>query len=265
MTVPIDYGMWGWTWDQSGNRTGGQGTHQSILDCGEHAAARDGSVWRPVHRLEPCWRLRPGVVRPTRHVRAAVADCGRRKRRGRDRRRQRDGHPRNRDRDAVPVSGNHQQPEAVSRLAHRGPQLLPGLLHLGVREAEARLPDQRQRGGCLHARQLSVSNPAADADSGWLRAPGAFVRRRRLSISGQHRGVLRQEPRRLLRARGISADHTDALGGMLDAEPSASDRGHAHARRNRRRDTCGMARRANGGMADHACSASATKSGKWCR
>jgi hypothetical protein len=25
MTVPIDYGMWGWTWDQSGNRTAAQG------------------------------------------------------------------------------------------------------------------------------------------------------------------------------------------------------------------------------------------------
>jgi hypothetical protein len=25
MTVPIDYGMWGWTWDQSGNRTGVKG------------------------------------------------------------------------------------------------------------------------------------------------------------------------------------------------------------------------------------------------
>ena len=77
--------------------------------------------------------------------------------------------------------------------------------------------------------------------------------------------VLRQEPRRLLRARGISADHPDALGGMLDPEPGVAYRGHAHTRRNRRRDTRGMARRANSGMADHACSASATKSGKWCR
>ena len=25
MTVPIDYGMWGWTWDQSGNRTAVKG------------------------------------------------------------------------------------------------------------------------------------------------------------------------------------------------------------------------------------------------
>ena len=98
-----------------------------------------------------------------------------------------------------------------------------------------------------------------------VRAPGAFVRRCCLSISGEHGRVLRQEPRGLLRARGISAHHADALGGMLDAEPSVADRGHAHARRNRRRNACGMARRANGGMADHACSALATKSGKSCR
>ena len=25
MTVPIDYGMWGWTWDQNGNRTAVRG------------------------------------------------------------------------------------------------------------------------------------------------------------------------------------------------------------------------------------------------
>ena len=96
-----------------------------------------------------------------------------------------------------------------------------------------------------------VSNAAADADPSWVRAPGALVRRRRLSISGQHRGVQRQEPRRLLRARGISAHHTDALGGMLHPEPSAADRGHSHARRDRRRNTRGMARRANSSMADH--------------
>jgi hypothetical protein len=65
---------------------GGQGTHQSVLDCRQHVAARARFVWRSVHWLESGWRLRPVVVRATRHVRAVVADSGRWKRSGRDRR-----------------------------------------------------------------------------------------------------------------------------------------------------------------------------------
>ena len=53
---------------------GGQGPDQSVLDRRQHAAARDGLVWRPVHRLEPCRRHRPGLGGSARHVRAAVAD-----------------------------------------------------------------------------------------------------------------------------------------------------------------------------------------------
>jgi hypothetical protein len=71
------------------------------------------------------------------------------------------------NRDAVPVSGNHQQPEAFPRLAHRGAQLLPGLLHLGVRQAEARLPHQRQRGGCLHARNSLFQSLRLTPIPGW--------------------------------------------------------------------------------------------------
>ena len=53
--------------------------------------------------------------------------------------------------------------------------------------------------------------------------------------------------------------------GCSTLSQALADRGHAHARRDRRRDSCGMARRANGCMADHACWALATRSGKWCR
>ena len=59
-------------------------------------------------------------------------------------------------------------------------------------------------------------------------------RRCRLPVPGQHRRILRQEPRRLLRPRRISAHQPDAFGGLLNAEPGPADRRHAHARGSRR-------------------------------
>ena len=158
MTVPIDYGMWGWTWDQSGNRTAVKGLINPFWIAVNMLLRAMGLYGDPSTGSNPAGGSGPassdqlatfvlpslivgdgsGAAEIAADQVAAILGTG--------------------DRDAVPVPGNHQQPEAVPRLAHRGAQLLPGLLHLGVREAEARLPDQRERGGCLHARQLSVSN-----------------------------------------------------------------------------------------------------------
>jgi hypothetical protein len=122
---------------------GGQGIDQSVLDCRQHAAARHGALWRPLHRIGPQRRAGTVVGRPARHVRAAVAG-GRRWQWDRgDRCRPGGSHPRCRRGDAVPVPGNSEQPEAVPRLADRSAQLLHGVLYLGIRPTEARLPDQR--------------------------------------------------------------------------------------------------------------------------
>ena len=162
------------------------------------------------------------------------------------------GHHRSHHRDAVPVPGGDQQPEAVPRLAYRGAQLLPGVLHLGVRPTETRLPDQRQRGGRLHHRQHAVPEPAIGPDPVGFRAPGAFLCRRCLSIPGEHGRVLRQEPRGLLRPRRVASYQPDALGGLLHAQPGAKDRGHADARGNRRRESHRVAQCEDGHVADHA-------------
>ena len=95
MTVPIDYGMWGWTWDQSGNRTAVKGLINPF--------------WIAVNMLLRAMGLRSGADRPrscsSADVRAAVADCGRWKRRGRDRRRPGRAILGTGVRDAVPVPG----------------------------------------------------------------------------------------------------------------------------------------------------------------
>jgi len=69
------------------------------------------------HKVGSAARWRAGTVvgRAARHVRAVVAGGGRWNGRGRDRRRPGGSHPRHRRGDAVPVPGNSEQPEAVSR------------------------------------------------------------------------------------------------------------------------------------------------------
>jgi hypothetical protein len=124
-------------------------------------------------------------------VRSLLADRRRRQRHRGDRRRPGAGHPRYRRRNPVPVSGVGQQPEAFPRLAYRGSKLLPGLLCVGVRQAEIGLPYQRERGGRLHRQQHPIPEPEADPDCGGLRAPDYFLRRRRVSVPDQHRRLRR--------------------------------------------------------------------------
>src|ERR1017187_8009212 len=251
ITVPIDYGMWGWAWDQNGNRTATRGLINPFWIAVNMLLRAMGLYGDPSTGSNPAGGSGPttfaqlatfvlpslivgdgsGAAEIAADQVAAILGTG--------------------VEIAVPVPGNRQQPEAVSRLAHRGAQLLPGILHLGVREAEARMPRQRQRGGRVHPRQPAASNPAAHAYSSSLRALGTVVRRRRLSISGEHGGVLRQEPRGVLRARRISAHQPDALGGVLVAKPGVADRSHSDARGDRRRKPRRVARRAQRRVADH--------------
>jgi hypothetical protein len=56
-------------------------------------------------------------------------------------------------REAVPLPGRAGAAEAVPRLAHGDPGVRPGLLHLGIRQAEARVPDQR-----LGGRAFTIGN-----------------------------------------------------------------------------------------------------------
>ena len=109
--------------------------------------------------------------------------------------------------------GVDQQPEAVSRLACSGARLLPGLLRLGIRQAQARLPDQRERRDAYTVGKHAVPEPPAHSHSGRLRAHGDLVCRCRLSVSGEHGRVLRQKPCGLLRPRRVSPHHAAALGG----------------------------------------------------
>ena len=133
MTVPIDYGMWGWTWDQSGNRTAVKGLINPFWIAVNMLLRAMGLYGDPSTGSNPAGGSGPAssdqlatfvlpslIVGDGSGAAEIAADTG-------------GGHPRKRHRDAVPVSGNHQQPEAVPRLADRGAQLLPGLLHLGVR------------------------------------------------------------------------------------------------------------------------------------
>jgi len=61
------------------------GIDQSVLDLLVNMCCAPWDLWRPLHRIGPRRRFRTVVGRATRHVRAAVADRGRRKRHGRDR------------------------------------------------------------------------------------------------------------------------------------------------------------------------------------
>ena len=79
------------------------------------------------------------------HVCSLLAGRWRWKRRGRDRGLAGDAHPRYRNGNPVSVPRHDRLTEAFPRLADRSAELLPGLLHVGIRQVETRLPDQCQR------------------------------------------------------------------------------------------------------------------------
>jgi hypothetical protein len=185
MTVPIDYGMWGWVWDAERQSDGGEGPDQSVLDRGEHAAARDGFVWRPVHRLEPRGGSGPAsadqlatFVLPSLIVGdgSGAAEIA--------------GRPGS----GILGTGTETQFQFQGILSSQKPfrdwltEVLNcclgfytwefGQLKLGCR-INASAAD-------AYTRPTAVSEPAPDADPVWLRAPGDFVRRRCLSIPGEH-------------------------------------------------------------------------------
>ena len=159
MTVPIDYGMWGWTWDQSGNRTAVKGLINPFWiavnmllramalygdpSTGSNPAGGSG----PASSDQLATFVLPSLIVGDGSGAAEIAADPSR------------GHPRNRNRDAVPVSGNHQRQKPFRDWLTEVLNCCLGFYTWEFGQAEARLPDQRQRGGCVHARQLSVIRP----------------------------------------------------------------------------------------------------------
>jgi hypothetical protein len=191
MTVPIDYGMWGWTWDQSGNRTAVRGLINPFWIAVNMLLRAMGLYGDPSTGSNPA-----GGTGPTSFAQLAtfvlpslvVGDGSGAAEIAAD------------QVAAILGTGVETQFQFQGIISSQKPfrdwlnEVLNcclgfytwefGKLKLGCRI-------NASSGGCLHPRQLSVSKPAADADSSRVRALGAFVRRRRLSIPGQHGRVLR--------------------------------------------------------------------------
>jgi hypothetical protein len=85
MTVPIDYGMWSWTCDQSGNRTAVKGLINPFWIAVNMLLRAMGLYGDPSTGSNPAGGTGPTSYAQTRHVRAAFLDSGRRNRRCGDR------------------------------------------------------------------------------------------------------------------------------------------------------------------------------------
>ena len=105
MTVPIDYGMWGWTWDQNGNRTPVKGLINPFWIAVNMLLRTMGLFGDPSTGSTPGGGSGPSsstqlatFVLPSLVVGDGNGAAEARRRLGA-------GRPRHRQRDAVPISG----------------------------------------------------------------------------------------------------------------------------------------------------------------